>query len=80
MPGGIDSERTSKLTYPAKPLQIRRFLREKLAMPGGIEHSRSVNVPVRLRTWRNCFLIRWFLREKLAMPGGMDCERTSEFA
>ena len=39
-------------------------------MPMGIEHSLPVNVPVSLRTWRNCFLIHWFLREKLAMLGG----------
>ena len=49
-------------------------------MPRGIEPSRSVNVPVSLRTRRNWFLIHWFLREKLAMPGGIDSERTSELA
>ena len=37
MPGGMDSERTSELAYPAKLLQIPWFLREKLAMPGGMD-------------------------------------------
>ena len=49
-------------------------------MPRAIEPSRSVNIPVRLCTRQNFFLIRSSLSEKLAMPGDMNSERTSELA
>ena len=73
MPGGMDCERTSELAYPAKLLLNPLVSEREVSYPRG-------NVPVSLRTRRNCFLIRWFLKEKLAMPGGIDSERTSELA
>ena len=80
MPGRMDSEGTSELAYPMSLLLNPQVPSRDVSYAWGIEHSRSVNVPVSLRTRRNCFLIRWSLTEKLAMPGGMDSERTSELA
>ena len=60
MPGGMDSERTSELAYPAKLLQIRWSRREKLAMPAGMDR----NLTSKLAYPAKLLQIRWFLRER----------------
>ena len=54
-------------------LFIRWFLREKLAMPGGMDSERTNELAYLAKLLLNPLV-------KLAMPVGIDCQRTSVFA